>query len=161
MKYMPAEGARLTKKDAQVIGDRLEFLEKRDGFYTPESVAKDGRNRRSPLFRYFEGRDKGYAIYLLERARYLIESIRIAIPDSPEPVRASQSVRVDNGPVYVNTETVMEEDRLRLQCVDRGVRALRTWLRMYGFYKELAEASKTVEGIIHSFETKEEQRLAG
>jgi hypothetical protein len=154
MKYLPANGARLSEAEAQIIGERLEWLEKKYGFYTPEIVVRDAKEEKdSPLKRFFLGKEKAYAIYLIDRARELIESIRIEIPEAEEPVRASQSIRLE-GPKYVNTPAVLNDQAMSRQCVERGIRALTSWQRQFGFFPELKDASLRLNEIIAEYEAR-------
>lgn len=158
--YAPMSGARLSKTEAAIYGERLAYLARRTGELTPEVILTDAKNIRSPLHRYFEWDDKRAAVeYRITQARYLLRAIAIKIV-GPSGVlietRAFHNVAIpmfEDGEaysvrVYKTSKQVFEDLDLKNQLVDQARAALEGWQDRYGRYSELDSANFLVRRAI-------------
>lgn len=93
MKYEYRKGYSF-KVDADIVGQTLEELEKKNGVATSEDLLEVSRPKKSPTHDLFEWDDKKAAEnYRLHTARCVINSITVIYEDiTPEPVRAFVNV---------------------------------------------------------------------
>jgi hypothetical protein len=150
--FIPRKGARLTKRDAVIVGQELEKLNQRHGGLTAEVVVGEASRTRSKLHRFFEWDDDEAAEqWRLHQARVLIKSVRVVLdPDDdegPREIAAFIHVRrdVDNDEdddeeeaVYLTSVEVMSDAKLRRQVLKRALRELESWQRRYNEYEEFA-----------------------
>jgi hypothetical protein len=76
-KYKAVKGSTLTDKDAQVVGERINYLTTiHSGEITPREVLDDARSNKSPLHKYFDWNDESAAEkYRIIRARKLLGAV--------------------------------------------------------------------------------------
>lgn len=89
-KYFAADGARITDKDAQIIGDELARIEARTGHgVTADVFTREAADPSSPLHPYVWDCDDATAAYRyrVERARGLMRCIEIEIIEGDKESR--------------------------------------------------------------------------
>lgn len=153
-RYKAAPGAPFPKKDAPVIGKRLEQIEEEQGRITPEAVVADSRRRGSPFQKLISWDDASAAqSWRLAQARNIINhvvvvfvsvggvekeskgfhSVRFASPDSQREERS-----------YASMSTVDNDPELREQVIAEALRRLEYWKEEYGKYRELWGVVKAI-----------------
>lgn len=146
--YRPAPGASFGKKDAAVIGRRLEELEQEAGGsgVTPTAVVDDARSATSPLHRYFTWDDAEAAqAHRLWQARSLLNHLVVVVKDGGREVETKgwHSVRItpageeEAERSYASVATVAVSEELREQVVANALRELNYWTLRYSQYQEL------------------------
>jgi len=148
--YSWKDGAAI-KVDAQKVGERLEWLEKRhNGLLSAEAVLADAKKKSSPLNKAFEWDDsKAAEQYRLDQARALIRSITVEIKqvktNPPKPVRAYVNVKRNDDRGYAPIHTAMTDSDMRQQVLKRAWRELKTWHDRYKEIEELAAVFSAIE----------------
>jgi len=148
--YSWKDGA-IIKADAQKVGERLEWLEKRhNGLLSAEAVLNDAKKKTSPLNKAFEWDDTEAAQqYRLEQARALMRMITVEIRQvktkTHKPVRAYVNVRRADDKGYAPVAQVMNDTELREQVLQRAWRELQNWRDRYREYEELIEIFTAIE----------------
>lgn len=98
MKYTFRNGARITKIEAQVVGEELDRIHKEHGALKPTSVVDEARPEEAALHPCFEWNDSVAAEeWRLHTARNLIRSVQVITPDNEQE------------PVYVSVNTENKE----------------------------------------------------
>jgi len=144
-KYIYRVGARVKGVSAQVAGDTLTKIKKKNkGALTPEKVVEESRNKDAPLHDCFIWNNTEAAnLYREERARHLIRSVQVVIEDYDEgesvPVRAFVHVEGDDSPRYVSTKDALSDPELRQEVLERAMNDLRSWRERYKELNELAD----------------------
>lgn len=117
--YTPVEGAAISKKAAQIIGDTLSCMEKSGIDLTPRNVVAEAKKKSSPLHKFFDWDDRSAASkYRILRARYIINSYRLVLTTTESPVRPTYSVTLKtesgeiNGRVYRTREVVVGNNEM-------------------------------------------------
>ena len=125
--FKPAKGARLSKKDAAIIGLALDEL----GTFDPEAIVEAARSVKSALHPYFEWNPgKAHHQYLIWRARNLVRSIEVEIVgvDNSYTTKAFHSVVIDSGETrerqYMSVDTVARNRDLTQQVLETALRDL-------------------------------------
>ncbi len=123
-KYEARSGSPFKKGEAQVYGERLEYLSSNNnGKITPKLVVEDGKNKQSPLYNYFEWDDKkASGEYRLQQARQLINHIIEVVVIEGKPSKQRSFFNVVNGKgkkVYVNIKTAVTTKNYRLQILNQ------------------------------------------
>lgn len=152
--FEPVVGANLNKQDAIVIGTRLQEIERESGSVTAKNVLADARDPSSPLHGYFEWDDRKAAnAARLDRARYLIRSVRIVVQSDgqkePVKVRAfvhvAEPVRGTPEPGYVGTVKALTDVEHRREVVGRALTELGDWSKRYKHLSELGEVFEAAD----------------
>lgn len=149
-KYGWAEGSRLGKFNAQIIG---EYLDDR-GFSRPEELVADARRKQSPLHRLFEWDDDAAAEqYRLSQARHVLGSIRIVYAKAEgkeHKVRAFTFLPSQKG--YVSRARILSDDDLRREAYQVALRDLNAFIKRFEEYADLVaigrQALKRVQALI-------------
>lgn len=158
VKYLPAEGSRLSRQDAITIGSRLDELTQEHGAVTAQIVLDDARKRGSPLHGFFNWNDKAAAeAHRLDKARFLLRSVRIVVTRERDekPIRVRAFVKVSatddgarkQGAGFVTVATAMSAAEHRREVVERALTELRQWRTRYDGFKELAAIYAAMDGI--------------
>jgi hypothetical protein len=110
-KYQPRKGSHINKKDAVIIGKRIEDLTKMyQGEITADVLVDDARPVKSPLHKYFDWDNSTAAEkWRLQQARVLMGSIVEVtyIKGDKKESRSFYNVTNKQGkPVYVTLSTV-------------------------------------------------------
>lgn len=133
--------------NAQVVGETLHAISKRNGKLTPVLVVDSARPAKSPLHRYFEWNDKKAADeHRKDQARYLISCI-VTIEvggDETRPVRSFVSVNSSYEPV----EVVMSNAAMREQAlldVKDAISSLREKLKAFEEFADVLAALEVAE----------------
>jgi len=144
MKYKPRKGARISKKQAQVYGERIDYLMKlRGGELTPNDILNDGKDKNSPFHNYFMWDDtKAATEYRLSQARYLLRSvvIEVKLNGGKAEQRSFWNVENDNKEtVYVTLETATSNEKYRNQLIKDIINHLdntKTLLKLFMKYQK-------------------------
>lgn len=137
-------GPGLSNNDAQLLGDLVASIQRsRERLSTAELlrvVIAKSRAKASPTHHLFEwDLAKGHAIYLLDRARQLVASIRIRYADKPEePVRAMQIVVLDGKRGYVPMGQVLQSRDMTAAVLEQAKADLEMWRKRYERLRDLA-----------------------
>ena len=143
--YVPVEGARLSKKVAQLVGVELEKLRVELGIITPEAVVERARPKRSPLHSLFEWNDKkAAAAHRITQARYLIRSVKVVFLDNSSDPRTRETrafVNIERTPThaYNGVVEVLSNAEHRDRLLTQAWRDLEAWRRKYQNLHELRE----------------------
>lgn len=112
-KWVPKPGARITKKQAQFVGEALDGLRESGEEVTPRNLLDLARDDRSPLHKLFEWDDdiaaEEFRIY---QARKLIGGVHM-ISINNKPVKGFHSIEFEGEEVtheYVRHDLVIEDD---------------------------------------------------
>lgn len=129
---------------AQVAGEVMEMIEKRDGVLTKESFLNESRPEESPTHRLFEWDDTVAAEkFRLEQSRYCIQDIVVTVVKNNEPKKVHAFVNVTQGKeksaIYSNIEIAMSDDVKRHAVLQNALSELRTFEEKYSAYVELAD----------------------
>ena len=144
--------------DAQVAGDELERVRKKNGgAFTPEDVVEASRPKRAKLHKSFEWDDSiAGERFRVEQAKSIVRSIRpVKVKGEPTVPRSFTSVRRQDEPKkreYRKTEVVMAEPLSRDEILMNCLSQLMTWRRRWAEYNELAEAVELVQKATKSIE---------
>lgn len=132
------------KIGAQVAGERLEKIaNKHGGKLHPLHIVADAQSARSPLHPYFEwDNDKAAYLYRIEQARFLIRKLVVADiggNQSENPIRAFVSITTDDHPSYHGIASVMSDETMRAQLLEKAHVEFHAWRDRYKDLQELAE----------------------
>ena len=119
--YKAAPGFHLSDKDAQILGPAWEALEKKLGRSpTVDDIVTEAKKKTSAFHPYFEwDPDTQIEIYLKSRARYLIQSLDVLIPEKGgQPVRAI--IPVGDGGFMSTVKAVRDRPDVIAMQVDRA-----------------------------------------
>jgi hypothetical protein len=139
--------ARLSKKQAQIVGEVLQKLAERDGEVTPAAVVLQARSKSSPLHRYFTWDvRKAAEERLLDQARMLIRSVKVVFvaPTPTAPVRAFAKIVRPGGKGYLPMQEVMRSSDYRNQLLARALEELHVLEMRYKHLEELSEVFAAV-----------------
>jgi len=129
-KYKVKKGNRTIKKDsdAQIIGERIEFLlDKFGGRINPDIFWQDAKDPKSPTHSYFEWNIKKAAIeQWRQTARDLISAVAdVTLLDRKQiEVRSFYNVEDNGQKYYVSRAAVMENTNYRIQLVNKLISIL-------------------------------------
>lgn len=152
--FRAGRGARISNKDAKVVGPELEKIYKTNQKLTAEIVLDEAKKRYSPLHAYFTwDNDEAAGQWRLHQARNLIRSIEIEVVDPKtgkgEVGRAFVNViqKIDHEPerVYVEVGVALKNPDLREQVLENALNEIETWKERYSQFTELAKIFKAVE----------------
>ena len=127
---------------AQVAGEVMEKIEKRDGKLTKEAFLEESRPINSPTHGCFEW-DDGVAAekYRLEQARHTINDIQVKIIRDDTETDAPAFVKVTIGAKtkadYINVETTIQTDEYRRAAIRNAIEEVEAVLSKYNTYVEL------------------------
>lgn len=120
---------------------------------TPPQVVEEARPEGSPLHSEFEWDDSIAAEqHRLTQARALIGSYKVRMYDPDVKMRRFTFVRRDDGPRYMKTEDMFDNDFLRRQVLDRMKREADSFMRRYERYSEAAELVGPIRAWLESQE---------
>lgn len=127
---------------AQVAGEVMEKIEKRDGVLTKEAFLEASRPEDSPTHGLFEWEDSVAAEkYRLTQSRIAIQDIVVTIVKSDEPVKTHAFVNVVAGKSsnakYTSIDVAMEDDTKRKNVLRNALEELEAFERKYSMYNEL------------------------
>ena len=128
---------------AQVAGEVMEKIEKRDGMLTKESFLEESRPADAPTHNLFEWDDTAAAEkFRLEQSRLAIADIVVTIVKADEPVKRHAFVNViagkHNKAEYSSIEIAMEDESKRKAVLQNAFDELKAFEQKYSEYKELA-----------------------
>ena len=148
-RFQLKDGAKLPKKNAQVIGERLEVIRlSHRGRLNEEDVVEDARDRRALLHRYFEWDDSKAAYeHRLEQARALIRAVIILMPTG-DASRYYQSIKVEDRAVYMPTTEILETPGYREQLIKNARFEMQSFVERYEQLKRLASVIKVMRRTI-------------
>lgn len=161
MVYQYRSGAQVRGVKAQIAGLRLDTLQSKYGFITPDLVVEDATPVDAPLHPAFEWDDTQAAVeHRKQQARLLIGSV-VAVhytsqvteggdeigPMTPVTVRAFVIVQEDGQRVYTSTVVAMQDDYLRTQVLERALAELRSFQSKYQHLSELAVVYEAIDQV--------------
>lgn len=129
---------------AQVAGEVMEMIEKRDGVLTKEAFLDESRPENSPTHKLFEWDDTIAAEkFRLEQSRIAIQDIVVTvITKADEPQKVHAFVNVTKGKAnkaeYSNIQVAMSDDAKRSAVLANAFMELEQFENKYGIYSELA-----------------------
>lgn len=128
---------------AQVAGEVMEKIEKRDGVLTKEAFLDESRPEDSPTHKLFEWDDTVAAEkFRLEQSRIAIQDIVVTIIKADEPRKAHAFVNVVSGrhnkAQYMSIDVAMEDEGKRKAVLQNALGELKAFEQKYSEYKELA-----------------------
>lgn len=141
--FKPSPGARLSRVEAQLVGQHLTGMIERNGVLDPKAVLVEARDEASPLHGFFTWDDNAAAeAFRLDEARRLIRSVRVVIQRSPEQspleVRAFVRVASEKKNTYLPVARVMSDDDMRKQLLAKALLELQAFRQRYATLSELA-----------------------
>jgi hypothetical protein len=141
--YRASPGFRISHRDAAILGPAWEKLEKSLGRpVTPEDLAAEAQKPKSAFHPYFEWDPAKQArLYLIERARYLITSLDVILPEGGEdPVRAIIPVLDGSGGFISTRQAVASRPDVIVAQIERArsdaklvVERYQGWIAFQGF----------------------------
>lgn len=149
-KYGVVPGARIKEADAQLLGETIARLSRKNRVATPEALLLEARGKSSPIHHLFNWDDQEAATkYRTDQARYYIQSITIQLVTPTESVetRAFQIVTRETGERGAVPAKEVFSTPLGDQVVSAALRELNSWRRRYGLYRKLAELSTVFEAV--------------
>ena len=128
---------------AQVAGEVMEKIEKRDGMLTKEAFLEESRPVDAPTHNLFEWDDTAAAEkFRLEQSRLAIADIVVTIVKADEPVKRHAFVNViagkHNKAEYSSIEIAMGDEEKRKAVLQNAFAELKAFEQKYADYKELA-----------------------
>ena len=128
---------------AQVAGEVMEMIEKRDGVLTKEAFLEESRPENSPTHKLFEWDDTVAAEkFRLEQSRIAIQDIVVTVIRKEEPKKVHAFVNVTKGKhnkaEYSNIEVAMSDEIKRQAVLANAFGELRAFEQKYEAYDELA-----------------------
>lgn len=128
---------------AQVAGEVMEMIEKRDGELTKEAFLEESRPEDSPTHGLFEWDNTVAAEkFRLEQARFCIQDIVVTVirQDQPKKIHAFVNTTIgrSNKASYSNIQVAMEQPDKRKAVLQNALDELRTFEQKYSDYQELA-----------------------
>lgn len=150
---------KVRKSDAKVVCSILKRIERDSGIITPALVVEAARNKKSPLFKYFDWNDTAAAAKWREhQARLLICSVQVTIKDSggnETSVRAFVNVspsenEVDDvigGRGYMSAERSGRSENYQQQVLRYAYQQLVGWRKRFGGFKEFFEVAEKIDAV--------------
>lgn len=141
--YKRSVGARMSDKDARVIGERAEYLikKKRSDGITPEEIVRDAEKKSSPLHTYFEwDDDKAGHRWRVEQARKYLQGIVVSVTISgvEKDIRGFFSVKVKKDErAYVTFKKAIKKKKYRSQIIAEARMYIRHFDNLLGIIQEL------------------------
>jgi len=138
-------GPGLSDKDAQLVSALIEGIHREMGHLSTEEllteVVERSRPKKSETHHLFEWDPaKGHALYLLERARKLVMSVKVIFEEMPkEPVRAYSTIITEGKRGPVATERVLQNRDLMAALLEQAKADLETWSRRYDRLRKVAQ----------------------
>ena len=128
---------------AQVAGEVMEMIEKRDGELTKEAFLEESRPEDSPTHGLFEWDDAvASEKYRLYQSRIAIQDIVVTVvrQDEPKKIHAFVNTTVGKGnkASYSNIQVAMEDEEKRKAVLQNAFAELKAFEQKYSEYKELA-----------------------
>lgn len=155
MVYKWAHGAHHPKIAAQVVGQRLASIRKKNKSLTAMAVVNDARPKDSPLHCCFEWNSLRAAdAYRLDQARHLIRSVTVVVADakgSDRSVRGFVHVTVNDKPQYVPVGVAMADTGMRNEALADALRELESWRERYRNLQELADILAAADEALERF----------
>lgn len=141
----------LYKVDAQVAGDYLKGLEKRDGEVNPSVIVDESRSESAILHPCFEWNDdKAAENYRIHQAKGVIRNIVVVheTKENEEPSRVRAFVHMrdveSDEPRYIHIETALSDGILKKRLLESAIRELNEFRKKY---KDLVELSKVFRAV--------------
>lgn len=144
-KYQARKGGPIKDADAQIIGERIEYLMVKNGReITPEEVVEDASMPSSPIHEYFDWDDTTAAKkYRLWQARRILGSVIevVVVAGKKEATRSFFNVRSDEGDkkgksVYVTVDKISKTPSYRLQLLSEAEQKMVVTLNMIKLLKQ-------------------------
>ena len=128
---------------AQIAGEVMEMIEKRDGELTKEAFLEESRPEDAPTHNLFDWDDTTAAEkYRLTQARMCIQDIEITILQHDEPKKIHAFVNTtlgkNNNASYSNISVAMADENKRKSVLHNALTELKTFEFKYSEYSELA-----------------------
>lgn len=128
---------------AQVAGEVMEMIEKRDGELTKEAFLEESRPDDSPTHDLFDWDDTSAAEkYRLTQARMCIQDIVVTVIRHNEPRKihafVNTTVGKTNNASYSNIQIAMEDEEKRKAVLQNAFTELQAFERKYSEYTELS-----------------------
>lgn len=152
--YVAAKGTRLGKRKAQIYGQCLEEIERKNGCISPRAVVNRAREKSSPLHSYFDWNDTRAAEkYRLVQARGLINHLTVVINYDTGAVQkaffnVSSGFKENKSFAYVNIERALTNKEYRRQVLQNAMAEILYWKTKYQEYSEF----KGIVGAINKAE---------
>ena len=145
----------LLKRNFKKYTEELKRLEKKySGMISPKDIVREASSERNPLHDWFDWEDNSagekWRIY---QARQLMNQIKVKImfEDGLKEYKKYLNVRIstDNNKTfknfYVNTRTVINNEDMRTQILQKAVKEAEYWEKSYEDYKELEDIFKGIK----------------
>lgn len=128
---------------AQVAGEVMEMIEKRDGELTKEAFLEESRPEDSPTHGLFEWDDAvASEKYRLYQSRIAIQDIVVTVvrQDEPKKIHAFVNTTIGKGnkASYSNIKVAMEDEEKRKAVLQNALAELKAFEQKYSEYAELA-----------------------
>ena len=122
--YFPRAGSPFKKGEAQMYGERLDYLaSKNKGKVTPDMVIDDAKQKSSVFYNYFEwNQTEAARQYRIQQARQLINHIVevVVIEGKQSKQRSFFSIKNGGGnKAYVTIRTAVSKPNYRIQLLNQ------------------------------------------
>jgi len=140
------------KVAAQIVGEELERLEIKPGdYHKTKDVLEAARAPDSPLHPCFEWDDaEASELYRLQQCRNILRSIAVITVDANNKRQKKNCyihVTDAEGPRYVKTDRVANDDEIRQRAIDEALSLLNGLRRRFDFISELKPIFEAVAKI--------------
>lgn len=140
-KFEAREGAPFPAKDAQLIGEELDYIKKVEHTLTPEIVVERARNEKSVLNKYFEWDNSSAGEkWRLQQARMITNHIIEVVVVRGEEVKVRGFVNVigkSGGNIYVSHAEAIENKDYRKQLISQMQATLENLLKLIKIFSSL------------------------
>ena len=124
----------------EIIGE-LRGIERKNGLISPHQVVQKARNPQSSMHQYFEWEDADAAeSYRLFQARQLIKQVKVKYEGKEISAFHNVQVIVADAPErgYVHLQTLLSNEAMKEQVVQRAAAEIEYWQKKYEDYSELS-----------------------
>lgn len=134
---------------AQVVGEELEKIEKKEGALTKENVLHAARAKSSKLHKCFEWDDeKAAEKYRLHQANQLITSVVIVHEEAPSrEVHAFVNIGDVKQGRFISINTAFQNEETRDTVLQRAMMELHAFRKKYEALSELSKVFAAIENI--------------
>jgi len=140
-------GPGLSTADAQLMGALVTSIQRQNARLDTTEILRlviaKSRPKSSPTHHLFEwDQAKGHALYLMDRARTLVRTIRFVPSETPdEPMQAFPILLTEGkrGPVAMHQ--VMQSKDMMTAVIEQAKADLVTWRRRYDHLRRVAKMS--------------------
>ncbi|HEY6110582.1 MAG TPA: hypothetical protein VIV56_16890 [Gemmatimonadales bacterium] len=143
-KYSWKEGLRVPSRFANVFGETLERIQRRNG-WTVKSIVDEARPDDSPTHPMYEWDDAvAGELHRHEQARRYIRHLRVELVGPQGPQEVPMAVSFGPGTDYTSFETAMTNAEMRQTVLRQAMEEAKRWAERYNWLTELEPVFKAI-----------------